>query len=118
MTFTAPALNMEGMSDEAKRAVLAAVDYAYRTKQKHMHEMTFKEFCDLTKLATQPDRRQLIVIMCEMRRATGLSFAVDNNAKKNHSRPNGSWPVFTMVGVSHTHILFEVCSHMWEPQAN
>lgn len=105
---------MEGMSDEARRATLAVVAYAQRTEQKHMHKMTFGEFCDLIGLHSQPDRRQLISLMSEMRRATGSSFAVDNSGGTNYRRPYGSWPVFASVAVSHTHVSFEVWPHMWE----
>lgn len=118
MTSTTPSLNMEGMSDEARRATLAAVAYAKRTEQKRMHEMTFREFCDLIELPGQADRRQLISLLSEMRRATGSSVTVSNSGETNYRRSNGSWPVFISVSVSHTHISFEVCPYMWELPAD
>lgn len=114
MTSMTPPLNMEGMSDEAQRATLAAVAYATRTEQKRMHEMTFTDFCDLVKLPVQSDRRQLIAIMLEMRRATGYSANVEDRGAVNYRRPDGSWPVFTSVAVSHTHVSFTVYPYIRE----
>lgn len=117
MTSTTPSFDMEGMSDEAQRATLAAVAYATRTEQKRMHEMTFEEFYDLIGLPGQPDRRQLISLLSEMRRATASGDAADSRGETNHRRSNGSWPVFIAVAVSHTHVSFEVCPYMWQVPA-
>lgn len=117
MISTPPSLNMEGMSDEAQRATLEAVAYATRTKQKRMHEMTFEEFYELIRLPGEPDRRQLISLLSEMRRATGSSVTVSKSRETNYRRSNGSWPVFISVAVSHTHVSFEVCPYMWEVPA-
>lgn len=114
MTSMTSPLNMEGMSDEAQRATLAAAAYATRKEQKCMHEMTFGEFYDLIGLPGQPDRRHLISLLLEMRRATGSGVDVDSRGEENHRRPNGSWPVFISVALSHTHVSFKVCPYIRE----
>lgn len=110
MLPTSTLLNLSVISDEAASAVSEVILYVQHNQQTRLHELSLLEFWRLIGLRGEPNRRNLIAIMLEMRSVVIASRESAPSAEANYERADGTWPVFLSVAVSHTHVSFEVSS--------
>lgn len=92
----------------------AAVKYAEESKQTRLHSMLIADFCNFSGLDVNTSVSQVINLMKQARRAILSVEVVDVTGSIKKEVTSGSWPVFSFISITKTHISFEVCCNMWD----
>lgn len=103
-----------GISPQAKTVMNAAVKYAEQNKQTHLHSMLIADFCNFSGLDVNTPVLQVLELMKQARSAILSVSVVDVISSQKKEVTSGSWPVFSFISITKTHISFEVCHYMWD----
>lgn len=107
-------LYTSGISSQAKAVLNAAIKYAEERKQIRLHSMLIADFCNFSGLDVNTPVPQVIKLMKQARRAIFSVEVVDVTGSKKEEITSGSWPLFSFISITKTHISFEVCCNMLE----
>lgn len=110
--ITSHRLHAPRISQQAKAILDATVKFAENSKHIRLHNMLISDFCNLSGLDVETPIQHVKILITEARRAVFSVKVVEVTKERKKEVLYGSWPIFSFVSMTKTHVSFEVCRYM------